>query len=247
MVFELPTGAADNSAYRFDSPVNVLQSWFVDDLGDKVGDALATCVRDSASKVTCTLNTTNGALTPGQIWSVQIGIDQVVAGTKTIAPLITVSNASGESYQAASTLTDSCSQTTPVLLSYFSSSRGGDAVHFEWTTSTETANAGFNLYVDAPGGLAPIGDFIPSAVIDSMEPQDYSLDAPAGAVSANAVYVQEVAINGVTRLHGPYEVDVTYGARTQPTPIDWDAIAAEDDLLKQQPQCIQSPPAQLRS
>ncbi|MCG2786860.1 MAG: BspA family leucine-rich repeat surface protein, partial [Anaerolineae bacterium] len=37
--------------------------------------------------------------------------------------------------------------TTPVTLSYFSSSRQGTGVVFNWSTATETGNVGFNLYV----------------------------------------------------------------------------------------------------
>ena len=63
----------------------------------------------------------------------------------------------------------------PVTLSYFLATPSGDGVHFAWSTATETGNAGFNLYAETEAGRQRLNaELIPSAVIDSVEPQDYA-------------------------------------------------------------------------
>ncbi len=67
-----------------------------------------------------------------------------------------------------------------------------------------------------------------------MEPTDYSLSVPSGSIPGQTVYLEEVGVAGVTRLHGPYQIGQVYGERPAPTPIDWAAVAAESDALDAQ-------------
>lgn len=114
---------------------------------------------------------------------------------------------------------------TPVTLAYFSSRRQGSKVMFNWSTATETGNAGFNLYV-AEGAQKTLVNpqLILSRVIDSLDPQHYSFSAN---VKGSSFYIGDVSILGVTRLHGPFQVGRTYGTRAQIEKIDLPAIQAE--------------------
>ncbi len=81
---------------------------------------------------------------------------------------------------------DECtfSQSTPITLSYFSSSVGASGAVLNWSTATEVGNAGFNIYATTAQGLVQINDsIIPSKVIDSMSPVDYSFAANASLSS----------------------------------------------------------------
>jgi uncharacterized repeat protein (TIGR01451 family) len=115
---------------------------------------------------------------------------------------------------------------TPVTLSYFHAERRGANVTFEWSTSTETGNIGFHLYVvDASGQLRQINpELIESAVVDSVERQDYTFRAK---VDGDTFYIEDVSIWGETDLHGPFEVGQAYGERLESDPIDHAAIARE--------------------
>ena len=116
--------------------------------------------------------------------------------------------------------------TTPVTVSYFAAEAGSGGTRFTWSTASESANAGFNLYMETGNGLEQINDLlIPSAVIDSRTPQDYSFDAPG--VTGDTFYIEDVGLFGEDRLHGPFTAGEIYGERIAVQPIDWAAIAAE--------------------
>ena len=78
-----------------------------------------------------------------------------------------------------------------------------------WQTTTETANAGFNLYGEGPDGLIRLNEtLIPSSVIDSVEPTDYAYSA---VTTATVFYVEEVSLEGMTDQIGPFELGREYG------------------------------------
>lgn len=115
---------------------------------------------------------------------------------------------------------------TPVTLSYFQAERRGANVTFEWSTATETGNVGFNLYVvDADGQSTQVNpELIASAVVDSVERQDYTYRAK---VSGDVFYIEDVSIWGEIKRHGPFEVDQVYGERIEAERINHAAIARE--------------------
>lgn len=118
--------------------------------------------------------------------------------------------------------------TTPVTLSYFNATRTGNATHFDWSTIMETSNAGFNLYVEGANGLEKLNDeLIESSVVDSQEQTDYKLVLTD--IDGTNFFIEDVAVNGDTTMHGPFALGETHGARTEAEHIDWDAINAEND------------------
>ncbi|MBS4061487.1 MAG: hypothetical protein KG029_13895, partial [Bacteroidetes bacterium] len=101
--------------------------------------------------------------------------------------------------------------TTPITLSYFIARRNGSTVQFEWSTATETANVGFNLYVVERNRKIQINpELIPSRVVDSLERQDYAYSVD---VAGNVFYIEDVSIFGETRLHGPFNLGQPVGSR----------------------------------
>ena len=118
--------------------------------------------------------------------------------------------------------------TLPVTLAYFQASAGKEGVQFAWQTTTETGNVGFNLYVATKDGLQLVNDqLIPSAVVDSIEPQIYGFDmaGPAG----DLFYLEDVDIVGRRLRHGPFKLGEAYGAWVEVDPINWPAIRAEHE------------------
>jgi len=119
--------------------------------------------------------------------------------------------------------------TVPVTVSSFSATSTGDGVQFDWTTATETANVGFYLYGGSGSSwqrLTP--QLIPSQQLDSLVPQTYSHTIAGVRMSRFAL--AEVDMHGQERLHGPYELGQSYGQRSNPEPIDWSSIRAEQPM-----------------
>jgi hypothetical protein len=115
---------------------------------------------------------------------------------------------------------------TPVTLSYFKASLQGNTVAFDWSTTSETGNVGFNLYVENGETRTRINNqLIPSHAVDSLNRQDYSYSAQ---VSGDTFYLEEVSVLGNTELHGPFQVGEEYGSLVDENKIDWNAIQAEN-------------------
>ncbi len=120
--------------------------------------------------------------------------------------------------------------TTPVTVASVRAERQGGGLDVSWSTETETANAGFNVYGEV-GGEQGAGwqklnrEPIPSVAVDSTAPESYSFDARQAGV--RRVAIEDLAADGSTRLHGPFEVGTTYGAKPVAKPIDWQAIRAQ--------------------
>ena len=122
---------------------------------------------------------------------------------------------------------------TPITLSYFHAqlagqpARTGSSITFNWSTATETGNAGFNLYVLTDGNLKRINyELIPSRVVDSLDRQDYSYKA---VVKGNLFYIEDVSILGETKQHGPFKINEKYGVRLESIKIDQTAVQTEHE------------------
>lgn len=130
-------------------------------------------------------------------------------------------------------LTQECDDhdvTTPVTVGYFAASVSGSGVVFDWSTATETGNAGFNIYAQtADGPLLVNDDLILSQAVDSSVRLDYSY--VADAFGASEFYIEDVGVFGDRRMHGPFALGETYGARLEADPIDWATIRAEHQAL----------------
>ena len=107
----------------------------------------------------------------------------------------------------------------PVTLSYFLATPSGDGIHFAWSTATETGNAGFNLYAETEAGRQRLNaELIPSAVIDSVEPQDYAYETTD--VAGEIFTIEQIDVSGHSDLHGPFALGVAHGSRVDANPTE---------------------------
>ncbi len=115
--------------------------------------------------------------------------------------------------------------TLPVTLAYLTSERTGGDVVVRWTTASESANAGFRVWgVDAEGRRSRLGR-VASAQPDSFVAQHYELRARATGLVAIAL--EDVALVGENRLHGPFTIGTSAGEEPMDATLDWAAIKAE--------------------
>ncbi len=117
---------------------------------------------------------------------------------------------------------------TPVTLSSFTSAALEGGAELRWETATEAGNAGFNLYARTRNGWQRINsELIPSHVVDSTEPQQYRF--VLDGVSASAFAIEDVDIEGRSKLRGPFALGEHYGRRFQATEIDWVSVRAQHE------------------
>jgi hypothetical protein len=120
----------------------------------------------------------------------------------------------------------------PVTLSYFTTTRIGTEVLFDWSTATESGNVGFNLYgVDGGERIQLNEKLIPSQSSDALSRQDYSLQLET---PFDTFYIEDVNIRGTSDLHGPYQIGETYGSRVEENRIDWVSIQAEHQSVRKE-------------
>ena len=121
--------------------------------------------------------------------------------------------------------------TLPITLASLDSGLTDTGLWVEWTTATETRNAGFHLYGRMRGEehwQRLTHQMIPSQVIDSLDPQRYSASFPGVAV--DELLLEDWDSRGQTDRHGPFEVGRPHGfdAVAHAKRIDWTAIRAEN-------------------
>jgi len=117
--------------------------------------------------------------------------------------------------------------TTPVTVAHVASRRAGAGLDVEWTTATETANVGFNVFVESDDGWRKVNDeLILSHSGDSFTPSDYRFTVPESAAGQRFL-IEDVDASGRTRRHGPFRVGAQSGHRAELMPIDWQAVHEE--------------------
>ena len=95
-----------------------------------------------------------------------------------------------------------------------------------WTTATEAANVGFNVYGEGPDGWRRLNDrLVPSQAVDSTAPLDYAL--PVDAADVARFVIEDVALDGTSTLHGPFSAGHPFGHRPAIEPVDWAAVRSE--------------------
>jgi len=126
---------------------------------------------------------------------------------------------------------------TPVTLSYFRAIQQGSGIKFEWSTATETGNAGFNLYAETEDGRKLINDeIIPSKSVDSLSPLDYTYQSSNH--EGYTYHIADIDLNGKEKIHGNFKLDKEYGQKTVGEKIDWATINIEHEYKNEKLQSI---------
>ena len=118
--------------------------------------------------------------------------------------------------------------TTPITLGSFSATSVTGGVQIDWTTQTEVSNLGFNLYASIDGEWVQINDAAIIGQGDSIAVQSYSVTL---AVSASVFAISDIDSAGNETIHGPFNLDQSYGDVGERQMIDWNA---EKDELETQ-------------
>jgi len=121
--------------------------------------------------------------------------------------------------------------TTPVTMSEVSVSVTDKTVNFEWQTSTETFNIGFNLWGEFNGDWVRINrKLIPSDARDKLAPSDYKQTVRFESKHRGQIQnfgVSSIDVNGKEEFFGPFVDGETYGEQAIPEPIDWQMVRAK--------------------
>ncbi len=122
-------------------------------------------------------------------------------------------------------LTNCSIASTPVTLAAFRATPEGGALRLEWSTATEAGNLGFNVYGETAQGWRRLNrGLVRAHAADSLEPQHYALRVPADGLVGHELYVEDVAVNGQTRMHGPFGIGREHGKRPMVEAVDWQAV-----------------------
>lgn len=126
--------------------------------------------------------------------------------------------------------TPDCVNTLPVTLSYFSTREEVDAIVFEWETSSETLNFGFNLWAKLDNGWQQLNDtVIPSHESNSLTVNRYQTRIAIDQLPETVIGVglSSVEFNGHQDFYGTYRIGERLGNQSQPSSIDWTQVTAQ--------------------
>lgn len=130
--------------------------------------------------------------------------------------LYTIQNTGSESHDFGTfSVTDGT--ITPVEMQLFSVTGEISKITVEWTTATETNNAGFNIYraLSENGEKQLVNDKIISGSINSQSENKYRYEDTEFEVDVTYYYwLADISLDGVTKFHGPREVMVSSAPTT---------------------------------
>ncbi len=127
----------------------------------------------------------------------------------------------------------------PVTIAYAYPKVNGSTLELDFSTATETANVGFNVYAVKEKGKhakqwIKLNDELIPGAMDSMEPTEYHLTLPLpSGVKVKKIAIAGVDINGEEDRHGPFKVDQKNGEKIVTERIDWTQAKAERKADKQ--------------
>lgn len=133
--------------------------------------------------------------------------------------------------EGVSVLAFGLSFNTPVTLSHVEIKQLGRSVFFEWETSTETYNIGFNLWGQLNGEWRQLNKrIISSHRKDQLSPNQYSKRVKLSKYEYGQITqfgVSSVDVSGKDEFFGPFEANDSYGEQSIPLPIDWSYVKAQ--------------------
>lgn len=120
-------------------------------------------------------------------------------------------------------------ETLPVSISAFESRFIGNGLQVNWSTVSETRNAGFYIWGDKGEGPVLLhGDMVSSAASDAVTPHDYSLFIPGlREGDVRELSISAIDYNGKEKVYGTFEPGRSIGRSLPPATIDWRGIANE--------------------
>jgi hypothetical protein len=120
--------------------------------------------------------------------------------------------------------------TNPISLgSFLASDSGDDSVLFEWSTQTEVANLGFNVYAQVDGEWVVLNESLILGQGDAVSIQSYSATY---TTDARIFALSDIDLTGRETIHGPYALGQAQGSIADRKAIDWDAEKAEREAKK---------------
>lgn len=113
--------------------------------------------------------------------------------------------------------------TTPVTMTYFSSTGGNGAIEFNWETENEIGHAGFQIYARIDGQWQLISDLIGSKPGSALMVRQYHYQV--NDIDAIWFALIDVSSQEEVTPHGPFRLGEEYGGNTvELEPYDWSQI-----------------------
>jgi hypothetical protein len=150
---------------------------------------------------------------------------------------VVMNDKAGNEYLRLDNVRVETSTPLPVTIAYVYPQIFGSTLELAFTTASETANIGFNIYCIKGKAWTKMNDEIFVGALDSFEPQNYniSLDLPEN-VQCEKIGIASVDTDGKEVRYGPFKVGKEKGRKSTASPVNWkkvkEQIHAERQLKK---------------
>lgn len=115
--------------------------------------------------------------------------------------------------------------TLPVTIAYVYPQETANGLDVDFSTSSETANIGFNIYAVKGKKWTKLNETIIPGALDSFEPRDYhvSLSVPSD-FNVKKIGIAGIDGNGKEDRHGPFKVGRESGTKAKAIKVDWKKV-----------------------
>ncbi len=122
-------------------------------------------------------------------------------------------------------LTNTATVTLPVTVNYAYPRKNGNKLDIDFSTASETANLGFNIYTIQGKKWTKLNKEIIPGSLDSFEPRDYhaSVEIPDG-MGIKKIGIAGIDIKGKEDRHGPFKVGKKSGSKSKAVKVDWEKV-----------------------
>lgn len=117
----------------------------------------------------------------------------------------------------------------PVSLAWVEVMSDGRDLRVRFMTADERLNLGFSVWGVTDAAEPVLLARTPSVDGDSSAPQAYEVRIAAERV--RSVLLEDLSVDGRSRLHGPFPVGTTFGEIPEVVPIDWDLVRRETGVV----------------
>ncbi len=143
--------------------------------------------------------------------------------TASSSPIGQLPDGEVEDYQVAAA-------TLPVTVASVETVPTPSGMTVRFTTATESGNAGFRIWGVSAQGKRMLLASLKSQGTDSFAPQHYETTVQNRGAST-AIEIEDVAIAGDNRVHGPFAIGSTFGEEPVADAIDWAGIRSESGVV----------------
>lgn len=158
-------------------------------------------------------------------WGTTTVSQSIINGNSSLKIRVVMKDSAGDEYLRIDNVKVETSTTVPVTIAYVYPEVYGESLEVAFSTASETANIGFNIYAIKDKVWIKLNDELIDGALDSFEPKMYNFSIDFDEeIKFNKIGIAGVDITGKEDRHGPFKVGKVRGKKTALRPVNWKKV-----------------------